>query len=76
MLKVLKVNNESVARRPADEISDPGANLKPWRGWCNFLWKYVRTKRAKRTKCPRIGFRRGGSVRLKRLMRHKLHIST
>jgi hypothetical protein len=31
----------------------------------------VRTKRTKRTKRPRTGFRRGGSVRLKRLMRHK-----
>jgi len=37
----------------------------------DFLCKNVRTKRTMRTKCPRTGFRRGGSVRLKRLMRHK-----
>jgi hypothetical protein len=54
------------------------ADLKPWGGWrpwpvtwWDFLCKYVRTKRTMRTKCPRTGFRRGGSVRLKRLMRHK-----
>jgi hypothetical protein len=32
------------------------------------LRRNVRTKRTKRTKCPRTGFRRGGSVRLESLM--------
>jgi hypothetical protein len=54
------------------------ADLKPWGGWRpvgrypgGILRRNVRTKRTMRTKCPRTGFRRGGSVRLKRLMRHK-----
>jgi hypothetical protein len=49
------------------------ADLKPWGGRRpvgrypgGILRRNVRTKRTKRTKCPRTGFRRGGNVRLKR----------